>query len=119
MRQLLLQNATAILLQNATEVYYKIRQFFITKCNSFITKYDSYYKMRRFYYKIRQVLQNATFITNCESAKCAIYQSFLLLIPLKHSITILEFFHWLTSDIYARALRRHSNYFLRPLLVKF
>ena len=41
MRQILLQNATAILLQNATEVYYKMRQrFFITKC-------DSSYKMPR------------------------------------------------------------------------
>ena len=37
-RQILLQNATAILLQNATETYYKVRQFFITKC-------CSYYKM--------------------------------------------------------------------------
>ena len=43
MRQMLLQNPTAILLQNVTEVYYKIRQVF--------------------YYKIRQLLQNATFIT--------------------------------------------------------
>ena len=40
------QNATAILLQNATDVYYKMRQF---------------------YYKMRQLLQNATFITNCDS----------------------------------------------------
>ena len=47
MRQMLLQNATAILLQNATEVYYKMRQVF--------------------YYKMRQLLQNATFITNCDS----------------------------------------------------
>ena len=47
MRQTLLQNVTAILLQNATEVYYKIRQFFTTKCDSFMTKYDSYYKMWR------------------------------------------------------------------------
>ena len=47
MRQMLLQNATAILLQNATEVYYKMRQVF--------------------YYKMRQLLQNATFITNCAS----------------------------------------------------
>ena len=54
MRQMLLQNATAILLQNATEVYYKMRQVF-------------YYKMRQFYYKMRQLLQNATFITNCNS----------------------------------------------------
>ena len=49
MRQVLLQNATAILLQNATEVYYKMRQVF--------------------YYKMRQLLQNATFITNCDSTK--------------------------------------------------
>ena len=48
MRQMLWQNATAILLQNATEVYYKMRQFF--------------------YYKMLQLLQNATFITNCDSA---------------------------------------------------
>ena len=54
--QTLLQNASTILLQNATKVYYKMRQIFITKCDSFITKYnsfirkcDSYYKMRRFY----------------------------------------------------------------------
>ena len=56
MRQIF-QNTTAILLQNATEVY-KIRQVF-------------YCKMRQFYYKMRQLLQiaavllqNATFITN-------------------------------------------------------
>ena len=47
MRQVLLQYATVILLQNATEVYYKMR-------------HDFYCKMRR-------LLQNATFITNCES----------------------------------------------------
>ena len=54
MRQMLLQNAIAILLQHATEVYYKKRQAF-------------YYKMQQFYYKMRQLLQNATFITNCDS----------------------------------------------------
>ena len=59
MRQMLLQNATAILLQNATEVYYKMCQVF-------------YYKMRQFYYKMGQLLQiatnllqNATVITIC------------------------------------------------------
>ena len=57
---MLLQNATAILLQNATEAYYKICQVFFIKC-------DSYYKMRQFYYKMQQFLQNATFITNCDS----------------------------------------------------
>ena len=40
MRQILLQNATAILLQNATEVYYKMHQVF--------------------YYKMRQLLQIVT-----------------------------------------------------------
>ena len=38
-----------MLLQNATEVYYKMRQVF-------------YYKMRQFYYKMRQLLQNATIL---------------------------------------------------------
>ena len=45
MRQILLQNVTAILLQNAAEVYYKIRQVFFTKYDSFITKCDSHYKL--------------------------------------------------------------------------
>ena len=59
-RQILLPNATAILLQNVTEVYYKKRQVF-------------YFKMRQFYYKMRQLLQIATiliqntmFIKNCD-----------------------------------------------------
>ena len=70
MRQILLQNATAIFLQNATTVYYKMHQVF-------------YYKMRQFYYKMQQLLQiatillqnatvllqNATFITNCDSTE--------------------------------------------------
>ena len=55
--------------------YYKMQQkfitkcvrFFITKCDSFILKCDINYKMRRFYYEMRQLLQNATFITNCDS----------------------------------------------------
>ena len=47
--------------------YYKMRQKFITKCDSFIRKCDSYYKIRRFFYKLRQLLKNATFITNCDS----------------------------------------------------
>ena len=64
MPQILLQNETAILLQNATEIYYKMRQVF-------------YYKMRQFYYKMRQLLQiatillqNATFIINCNNTYC-------------------------------------------------
>ena len=86
-QQILLQNTTANLLQNATEVCYKMRQVFyskmrqfyykmqqllqnaalITNCDSFITKCNSSYKLQQFYYKIRQLLQNATFITNCDS----------------------------------------------------
>ena len=56
MRQILLQNTGAILLQNATEVYYKIPQVF-------------YYKLWRFCYKIRQLLQNATILLQ----KCNFY----------------------------------------------
>ena len=37
MWQILLQNATAILLQNTTEIYYKMHQVFITKYVGFIT----------------------------------------------------------------------------------
>ena len=47
MRQILLQNETAVLLQNATKVYYKMSQ-------------DDCYKMRQFYYKIQRLLQIAT-----------------------------------------------------------
>ena len=65
---MLLQNATAISLQNATKVYYKMRQFFVTKYDSFITNSDSYYKLQQLSYKMRQFLENATFITNCDSA---------------------------------------------------
>ena len=61
----LLQNASGFLLQNATVLWQN--PTVITKCDDFITECDSYYKMRRFYYKMRQLLQNATFITNCGS----------------------------------------------------
>ena len=51
----------------AKRVKYFITKFdsFITKCDSFITKCDCYYKMCQFCYKLRQLLQNATFITEC------------------------------------------------------
>ena len=64
---MLLQNATAVLLQNAIEVYYKMRLFFITKYDRFIIKDNSYYKLQQCYYKMRQLLPIATFITNCDS----------------------------------------------------
>ena len=52
MRQILLQNETAILLQDGTEVYYKMRQV-------------SYYKMRQLLQIATILLQNATVSTNC------------------------------------------------------
>ena len=58
MRQILLQNAIAMLLQNASG---------FLLCGSFIAKCDSYYKLPWFYYKMRQLFQNATSITNCDS----------------------------------------------------
>ena len=48
--------------------YYKMREKFIAKCvRFFIPKCDSCYKLRQLYYKMRQLLQNVTFITNCDS----------------------------------------------------
>ena len=44
MQQILSQNGTAILLRNATELYYEMPQIF-------------YYKMRQFYYKMQQLLK--------------------------------------------------------------
>ena len=60
MRQILLQNTTAILLQNATKVYYKMRHVFS-------------YKMRQFYYKMGRLLQITTvqcFTNSYDSVKC-------------------------------------------------
>ena len=51
-----------ILLQNTTADYYKMRHKFITKCVRFFCC-----KMPQFYCRMRQLLQNATFITNCDS----------------------------------------------------
>ena len=53
-QQILLQNTTANLLQNAS--------------GFFITKSDSYCKLRQIFYEMRQLLQKAKFITNCDSA---------------------------------------------------
>ena len=48
----LLQNATAILLQNVTKNYYKIRQLFYCKMWQFITKCNSYYKIWRLFQNV-------------------------------------------------------------------
>ena len=84
MRQILLQNVTAILLQNATEVYGKMRQVFYYEMRQF------YYKMRQFDNKMRQLLQNSTFITNCDSTTFVLYGSVMIHVlfnPLSANIT--------------------------------
>ena len=53
MRQILLQNATATLLQNATEVSYKMRQVF-------------YYKIRHLSQLAMVLLQSSTVISKCD-----------------------------------------------------
>ena len=57
------------LLQNGTDVTTKYDNYFISKCDRGLSQSASgfYYKMRQFYYKMRQLLQNAAFITNCDS----------------------------------------------------
>ena len=76
MRQILLLNATATLFQNATEVYYKMRQF--------------YHKMWQLLQNATILLQNmtvitkATFITNCESTNSLPKSSWLRFV----------FIHW-------------------------
>ena len=49
---ILLQNVTTILLQNAARVYYKMRQF--------------YYSLRQLLQNALILLQNATVIINCD-----------------------------------------------------
>ena len=56
--KILLHNMTAILLQNVTEVCYKMRQVFITK-------YEFSHKMRQLIKVATILLQNATVITKC------------------------------------------------------
>ena len=50
--------------------YCQMQQKFITKCvRLFITKCDSFVTKRNSYYKMRQLLQNVTFITNCDTTQ--------------------------------------------------
>ena len=70
-----------------------MRQEFITKCDRvFLTKCDSYYKFRRFYYKMRQLLWNATFITNCDSTNTKTTST---LLTLNRLLTLSWCFHCL------------------------
>ena len=74
MRQMFLQNITAVLLQNVTKVYYKMRQVFYYKVRYVYNKEQQlllnatiFLQNAAFYYKMEQLLQNFTFITKCVS----------------------------------------------------
>ena len=90
MLQIFLQNATAILLQNAIEVYCKMRQI-------------SHYKIQQFYYKMQQLLQIATILLQSETAvtKCKVYYKLGQYKPLVLSITCCKYDkenHWISKD---------------------
>ena len=59
MLQTLLQNATVILSQNATNFCFKMCQVFYHKIR--------YYKVRRCYYKMQQLLQNTSILLQKKS----------------------------------------------------
>ena len=74
MRQMFLQNITAVLLQNVTKVYYKMRQVFYYKVRYVYNKVQQlllnatiFLQNATFYYKMEQLLRNFTFITKCVS----------------------------------------------------
>ena len=80
--------------ENTTEVYYKMRQGFCYKMQQFHYKCGSYCKMGQFYYEMRQLLQNTTFITNCDSTltfyqlktwKC-FQHHFVLIVEVKNNV---------------------------------
>ena len=111
MRQILSQYATAILLENATEVYYKIRQIFllqnvtvITNCDDFITKCNSYYNMPR-------LLQIATVHTISNKRKSFEFETLLIAF-------ILGWFHQCITDGHQRTTR-HPFVHYSALLVHF
>ena len=67
--------ATAILLQNATKVYYKMRQVFYYKKRQF-AKCNSYYKMRRL---LQNTLVHSVNTLKSELLKTTYFLKFLLL----------------------------------------
>ena len=75
--------------ENTTEVYYKMRQGFCYKMQQFHYKCGSYCKMGQFYYEMRQLLQNTTFITNCDST-LTFYQLKTWKCFQHHSVLIVE-----------------------------
>ena len=76
--EILKQLATRKFVEPVREQSQKEKGAVITNCDSFIRKYDSYYKLQQFRYKMRLLLQNLTFITNCNSTIIKI-QIFLFL----------------------------------------
>ena len=61
--QMLLQNGTTILLQNATNVYFLLQNATVLLHNATVITND-----KKCYCKRRHLLQNSTFITNCDSS---------------------------------------------------
>ena len=56
------------------QILYFIRQLFYSKMRQkFITKCDSYYKLRQFYYKMQHLLQNVTFVTNRDNTVLIVF----------------------------------------------
>ena len=66
MRQKFIAKCDRSLLQNASEVYYKMRQVI-------------YYKMREFYYKMRRLLQIATVQTRYSTDRLEIHVTYEML----------------------------------------
>ena len=61
--QILLQNGTTILLQNAANVYFLLQNATVLLHNATVITND-----KKCYCKRRHLLQNSTFITNCDSS---------------------------------------------------
>ena len=109
-RQILLQNAIAILLQNVTEVYYKMRQVFS-------------YEMRRFCYKIRQLLkmgrllQIATVQVQIFSStehsmteKLKISDKYINIVIIIHLFTVARIIHKLSLHLHNWSMSTNAKY---------
>ena len=67
-RQILIQNATAVLLQNETVLLQN--ETIITNCDNFITKCNVYYKLRQYNYLSHVILYiQALFRIDCQLPK--------------------------------------------------
>ena len=111
-KKLVWQNATGILLKNASKVYEKMRQIF-------------YYRMRQVYCKMWQLFQNVTLISKCDDfiRKCNNYYNpkwFGTLWTVEKTLIVLcQVFHCFLR-IFHRFLTSIFNVsFIRAFLGKF